>query len=91
MVGVIDGTQTLVTGRGPRWGPTAFLAVSVAVCRAGAAFMQMALCGYIAYISGRPTDKYMMPVPDFMVMPVGASSFKEVLIVRCEVSHTLEE
>merc|ERR1712203_523110 len=86
----------------------AILAVSMAVCRAGAASMHMPLYQYIANLAGRPTDKFMMPVPafnvinggshagnrlacqEFMILPVGASNFKEALIMGCEVYHTLK-
>merc|ERR1712066_711300 len=89
-------------------GANAILAVSMAACRAGAASMQMPLYEYVAYLSGRPTDKYAMPVPsfnvinggshagnrlacqEFMILPVGAASFKDALITGCEVYHTLK-
>merc|ERR1712032_1082364 len=89
-------------------GANAILAVSMAVCRAGAASMQMPLYKYIAELSGRPTDKFVLPVPsfnvinggshagnrlacqEFMILPVGASSFKEALCIGCEVYHTLK-
>merc|ERR1712125_306198 len=85
----------------------AILAISMAVCRAGAAAKEQPLYEYIANLAGKPTDKFMMPVPscnvinggshagnrlacqEFMILPVGASSFKEALIVGCEVYHTL--
>merc|ERR1712238_637117 len=62
----------------------------------------------IAKISGKPTDKFAMPVPalnvinggshagnrlacqEFMILPVGASSFKEAMIVGSEVYHNLK-
>merc|ERR1711865_434399 len=90
-------------------GANAILAVSMAVCRAGAASMQMPLYEYIANISGRPTDKFVMPVPsfnvinggshagnrlacqEFMILPVGCSTFKEALICGAEVYHKLKE
>merc|ERR1711862_1008286 len=80
----------------------------MAVCRAGAAAKEQALYEYIANLAGRPTDKYVMPVPcfnvinggshagnrlavqEFMILPVGASSFKEALIIGAEVYHTLK-
>merc|ERR1719198_1621687 len=70
--------------------------------------MQMPLYEYIANIAGKPTDKFVMPVPsfnvinggshagnrlacqEFMVMPVGAASFKEALVVGAEVYHSLK-
>merc|ERR1712178_618268 len=79
-----------------------------AVCRAGAASMQMPLYEYVANISGRRTDKFVMPVPsfnvinggshagnrlacqEFMILPVGASSFKDAMIIGAEVYHTLK-
>merc|ERR1712066_833803 len=53
-------------------GANAILAVSMAACRAGAASMQMPLYEYIANIAGRPTDKFMMPVPAFNVINGGS-------------------
>ena len=61
-----------------------------------------------AKISGKPTDKFVMPVPsfnvinggshagnrlacqEFMILPVGASTFKEAMIIGAEVYHTLK-
>merc|ERR1719469_1633727 len=71
--------------------------------------MQMPLYEYIANISGKPTDKFVMPVPslnvinggshagnrlacqEFMILPTGASSFKEAMCIGCEVYHTLKD
>eukprot|EP00449_Zooxanthella_nutricula_P047461 CAMPEP_0198606050 /NCGR_PEP_ID=MMETSP1462-20131121/154697_1 /TAXON_ID=1333877 /ORGANISM="Brandtodinium nutriculum, Strain RCC3387" /LENGTH=1206 /DNA_ID=CAMNT_0044337853 /DNA_START=1 /DNA_END=3619 /DNA_ORIENTATION=+ len=104
----VHGTQNDWGWSKSALGANAILAVSMAVCRAGAASMQMPLYEYIANIAGRPTDKYMMPVPsfnvinggshagnrlacqEFMILPVGASTFKEALIMGCEVYHTLK-
>merc|ERR1711920_375923 len=108
MVEIIDGTQNDWGWSKSSLGANAILAVSMAVCRAGAASMQMPLYEYIANIAGRPTDKFMMPVPsfnvinggshagnrlacqEFMILPVGASSFKDALICGAEVYHTLK-
>merc|ERR1712032_1744030 len=108
MVEVLDATQNDWGWSKSKLGANAILAVSMAVCRAGAASMQMPLYEYIANLSGRPTDKYMMPVPafnvinggshagnrlacqEFMILPAGASSFKEALVMGCEVYHTLK-
>ena len=61
-----------------------------------------------AKISGKPTDKFVMPVPsfnvinggshagnrlacqEFMILPVGASTFKEAMIIGAEVYHNLK-
>merc|ERR1740122_634597 len=108
MVEIIDGTQNDWGWSKSSLGANAILAVSMAVCRAGAASMRMPLYQYIANLAGRPTDKYMMPVPafnvinggshagnrlacqEFMILPVGASSFKEALVCGAEVYHTLK-
>merc|ERR1712207_13814 len=80
----------------------------MAVCRAGAAASEMPLYQYIAKISGKPTDKFIMPVPsfnvinggshagnglacqEFMILPVGASTFREALQIGAEVYHNLK-
>merc|ERR1711870_205514 len=89
-------------------GANAILAVSMAVCRAGAAASEMPLYQYIAKLSGKPIDKFVMPVPalnvinggshagnrlacqEFMILPVGASTFKEAMCMGAEVYHTLK-
>merc|ERR1711879_701719 len=86
----------------------AILAVSMAVCRAGAAVSEMPLYQYIAKLSGKPKDRFVMPVPsfnvinggshagnrlacqEFMILPVGASSFKHAMEVGAEVYHNLK-
>jgi len=108
MIQTIDGTQNDWGWSKSTLGANAILAVSMAIARAGAASMQMPLYEYIANIAGRPTDKYIMPVPcfnvinggshagnrlacqEFMILPVGASSFREALIIGAEVYHTLK-
>lgn len=108
MVETLDGTQNDWGWSKSNLGANAILAVSMAICRAGSASMQMPLYEYIANLAGRPTDKYVMPVPsfnvinggshagnrlacqEFMILPVGASSFKEALIIGAEVYHTLK-
>ena len=72
MVEVIDGTQNDWGWSKSTLGANATLAVSMAVCRAGAASMQMPLCKYIANPAGRPTDKFMLPVPSFNVINGGS-------------------
>merc|ERR1712151_397733 len=108
MVQTLDGTQNDWGWSKSNLGANAILAVSMAVCRAGSASMQMPLYEYIANLSGRPTDKYVMPVPsfnvinggshagnrlacqEFMILPTGASTFREALQIGCEVYHTLK-
>eukprot|EP00931_Biecheleriopsis_adriatica_P088489 TRINITY_DN627_c0_g1_i1.p1 TRINITY_DN627_c0_g1~~TRINITY_DN627_c0_g1_i1.p1 ORF type:complete len:792 (-),score=213.65 TRINITY_DN627_c0_g1_i1:61-2436(-) len=108
MVEILDGSQNDWGWSKSCLGANAILAVSMAVCRAGAASMQMPLYEYVSTLSGRPTDKYVMPVPsfnvinggshagnrlacqEFMILPVGASCFKEALCIGCEVYHSLK-
>merc|ERR1712070_1076010 len=108
MVETLDGSQNQWGWSKGVLGANAILAVSMAICRAGAASMQMPLYEYIANLAGRPTDKYVMPVPsfnvinggshagnrlacqEFMILPTGASSFKEALQIGAEVYHTLK-
>merc|ERR1712127_847567 len=108
MVEIIDGTQNDWGWSKSSLGANAILAVSMAVCRAGAASMQMPLYEYIANIAGRRTDNFVMPVPcfnvinggshagnrlacqEFMILPVGAATFKEAMIIGAEVYHTLK-
>merc|ERR1719199_1593305 len=108
MVETMDGTQNDWGWSKSTLGANAVLAVSMAICRAGAASMQIPLYQYIAYLAGRPTDKFVMPVPslnvinggshagnrlacqEFMILPVGASTFREALNIGAEVYHTLK-
>lgn len=108
MIETLDGTQNDWGWSKSSLGANAILAVSMAVCRAGAASMQIPLYEHIANLAGRKTDKYVMPVPsfnvinggshagnrlacqEFMILPLGAQSFREALIIGCEVYHTLK-
>jgi enolase len=108
MVEELDGTKNEWGWSKSKLGANAILAVSMAACRAGAAASEMPLYQYIAKIAGKPTDRFVMPVPclnvinggshagnrlacqEFMICPTGASSFKEALIIGCEVYHTLK-
>jgi len=108
MVETLDGTQNEWGWCKSKLGANAILAVSMAVCRAGAAASQMPLYKYIAKLAGKPTDKFVMPVPsfnvinggshagnrlacqEFMILPVGAASFKDAMCIGAEVYHTLK-
>merc|ERR1712196_638114 len=97
MVETLDGSQNEWGWSKAKLGANAILAVSMAVARAGAASKSQPLYKYIAELAGKPTDKYVMPVPsfnvinggshagnrlacqEFMILPVGASSFKEAM------------
>merc|ERR550525_2209062 len=108
MVEELDGTKNEWGWCKSKLGANAILAVSMAVCRAGAAASKMPLYQYIAKLGGKPTDKFVMPVPsfnvinggshagnrlacqEFMILPTGASTFKDAMIIGAEVYHTLK-
>merc|ERR1719146_167548 len=109
MVEELDGSQNEWGWSKAKLGANAILAVSMAVCRAGAAALKMPLYKYIARLAGKPMDKFVMPVPsfnvinggshagnrlacqEFMILPVGASTFKEAMAIGAEVYHTLKK
>jgi len=87
-------------------GANAILAVSLAVCKAGAAQKGVPLYRHIADLAG--TGKLVMPVPwmnvinggshagnrlamqEFMIGATGATSFKQAMQMGCEVYHNLK-
>lgn len=107
MIEELDGTQNEWGWCKQKLGANAILAVSLATARAGAASKGIPLYQYIAELAGKPTDKFVMPVPslniinggahagnslemqEFMILPTGASSFKESLQTGIEVYHAL--
>ena len=88
-------------------GANAMLAVSMAVCKAGAAAKKVSLFRHIADVAGN--DKMVMPVPafnvinggkhsesmlamqEFMLLPVGAKSFSQALRMGTEIYHNLKK
>merc|ERR1719183_1977088 len=72
MVEVLDGSTNEWGWSKGKLGANAILAVSMAVCRAGAAASSMTLYEYIAKLSGQPGDKFVMPVPSFNVINGGS-------------------
>jgi len=88
-------------------GANAILAVSLAVCRAGAAQKGVPLYKHIADLAGN--KELILPVPafnvinggchagnnlamqEFMILPTGATTFKEALQMGAEVYHTLKQ
>ena len=97
----LDGTDN----KG-KLGANAILAVSLAVCKAGAAEKGVPLWQHIADLAGNPSP--CLPVPsfniinggshagnalamqEFMILPVGAESFSEAMRMGCEVYHNLK-
>ena len=92
-----DGTQDK-----SRLGANAILAVSIAACRAAAAGLGLPLYRFLGGVNGSRLPVPMMNVlnggahaanaldtQEFMIMPVGAPSFKEALRWCAEVFHAL--
>lgn len=88
-----------------RLGANAILAVSLAVAKAAAAAKKVPLYQYVAHLSGTETLSLPLPmmnivnggkhaagstdIQEFMIMPVGASSFSKALQMGTEVFHAL--
>lgn len=106
MVHELDGTQNEWGWCKQKLGANAILAVSLAVCKAGAAAKNIPLYQHIANLAGN--KKLVLPVPafnvinggshagnklamqEFMILPIGASSFKEAMKMGVEVYHNLK-
>lgn len=88
-----------------RFGANAILAVSLAAARAAASAYHMPLYRYLGGIFGArrfPTPMMNVlnggchagnniDVQEFMIVPVGASSFAEAMRIGCEIYHTLRD
>ncbi|KAM0056604.1 putative phosphopyruvate hydratase [Helianthus debilis subsp. tardiflorus] len=106
MVQQLDGTQNEWGWCKQKLGANAILAVSLAVCKAGASVLKTPLYKHIANLAGN--KNLVLPVPafnvinggshagnklamqEFMILPVGASSFKEAMKMGVEVYHNLK-
>ncbi len=97
MIG-LDGTQNK-----SKLGANAILAVSLATARAAAASLEIPLYRYIGGANAKTLPVPMMNIlnggahadnnvdfQEFMVMPVGAESFREALRVGAEIFHNLK-
>jgi enolase len=109
MVEEIDGTQNEWGWCKSKVGANAILAVSLATARAGAHAKKIPLHQHLAELAGKPTNKFITPVPslniinggahagndlemqEFMILPTGANSFKESIMIGCEVYHSLSK
>lgn len=97
----LDGTENK-----SKLGANAILGVSLAVCKAGAAEKGVPLYQHIADLAGNKKLLMPVPafnvinggshagnklaMQEFMLLPVGATSFKEALRMGAEVYHTLK-
>ncbi|CAN1275783.1 unnamed protein product [Linum perenne] len=91
MVQQLDGTVNEWGWCKQKLGANAILAVSLAVCKAGAHAKGIPLYKHIANLAGNP--KLVLPVPafnEFMILPTGAASFKEAMKIGAEVYHHLK-
>jgi enolase len=108
MVQELDGTQNEWGWCKSKLGANAILAVSMAVCKAGAAAKKVPLYEHIAALAGNSTEEMFLPVPafniinggshagnklamqEFMILPVGATTFTEAMKMGSEVYHNLK-
>uniref|UniRef100_A0A4W4G3J1 phosphopyruvate hydratase n=1 Tax=Electrophorus electricus TaxID=8005 RepID=A0A4W4G3J1_ELEEL len=93
-------------GSSAKFGANAILGVSLAVCKAGAAEKGVPLYRHIADLAGNPDVILPVPafnvinggshagnklaMQEFMILPNGASSFKEAMRIGAEVYHNLK-
>lgn len=95
----LDGTENK-----SRLGANAILSVSMAVCRAAAEALRIPLYRYLGgvgtkempvpmmnFINGGAHADNALDIQEFMVMPMGASSFKEALRMGVEIFHHLRQ
>ena len=93
----LDGTEN----KG-KLGANAILAVSIAVARAAAAGLDLPIYAYLGGFNGKTLPTPMMnivnggrhadnnvDIQEFMVMPVGAQSFRDALRMGAEIFHNL--
>ncbi|MGC2238183.1 MAG: phosphopyruvate hydratase [Pyrinomonadaceae bacterium] len=94
----LDGTENK-----SNLGANALLAVSMATARAAAAFQEMPLYRYLGGVNAKTLPVPMMNIinggahadnnvdfQEFMIMPVGASSFSDALRAGAEIFHNLK-
>lgn len=95
----LDGTKTK-----SKLGANAILGVSLAVAKAAAAYLEMPLYRYIGGANAKTLPVPMMNIinggshsdapiafQEFMIRPIGASSFREGLRMGAEVFHSLKK
>lgn len=107
MVMELDGSKNDWGWSKAKLGANAILGVSLAVCRAGAAAAGVPLYRHIANLAGNKNLVLPVPafnvinggthagnalaMQEFMILPVGASSFKESMRIGSEVYHHLKK
>ncbi|XP_076949980.1 enolase-like [Bidens hawaiensis] len=106
MVQELDGTKNEWGWCKQKLGANAILAVSLAICKAGASVKNIPLYKHIANLAGN--KNLVLPVPafnvinggshagnklamqEFMILPTGAANFKEAMKMGVEVYHNLK-
>lgn len=78
MVEEIDGSKNEWGWSKSKVGANAILAVSLATARAGAASLNIPLYKHLAILAGKPTDKFVMPVPSLNIINGGAHAGNEL-------------
>lgn len=78
MVEEVDGTQNEWGWCKEKVGANAILAVSLATARAGAASRNLPLYHHLAELAGKPTNKFIMPVPSLNIINGGAHAGNEL-------------
>jgi len=107
MVQTLDGSQNAWGWSKSKLGANAILGVSLAVSRAGAAAKSVPLWQHIANLAGNddvvlPVPAFniinggshagnALPVQEFMMLPVGAESFREAMRIGSETYHHLKK
>uniref|UniRef100_A0A8C5LA89 phosphopyruvate hydratase n=1 Tax=Jaculus jaculus TaxID=51337 RepID=A0A8C5LA89_JACJA len=85
----MDGTENK-----SKFSANATLGVSLAVCKAGAVEKGVPLYRHIADLAGNPEVillvRLSLAMQEFMILPVGASSFQEAVRIGAEVYHNLK-
>ncbi|XP_032904402.1 alpha-enolase isoform X1 [Amblyraja radiata] len=97
----MDGTENK-----SKFGANAILGISLAVCKAGAAEKGVPLYRHISHLAGNTQVILPVPafnvinggshagnklaMQEFMIMPIGASNFKEAMRIGAEVYHNLK-
>lgn len=86
MVEEIDGTQNEWGWCKQKIGANAILAVSLATARAGASTNGLPLYHHLANLAGKPTDRFITPVPSLNIINGGAHAgnsleFQEFMIL----------
>lgn len=94
----IDGTENKA-----KLGANATLGVSLAVCKAAAQSLDMELYQYVGGVNAKILPTPMMnimnggkhadstlSIQEFMIMPLGAKTFKECIQMSAEIYHTLK-